>query len=298
MHSVAIKQRSPQQLDLASMSILVVDDQPFFRVLLTEILRNLGVRSVSVAVDGEDGLFAFDSVRPDILITDWMMPKIDGIELTRRVRALKNDSLKITPIILVTANNRKSQIEFARNSGVDEFILKPVSVKSVCDRLREVIEKPRNFIDDPGYSGPCRRRRTDPEFRGPYRRFDDPLEIATEEDIVESMRSIMGVSIARIGLLLSGQRDGRTDVLEPMLRSVGEVRTISEEIKDAHLARVAQLLTSYLSRFQSEGVPRADIIQTHLNAIDLLFRSPDMQTRMRDQVLSGLEEVVAKANAA
>jgi two-component system chemotaxis response regulator CheY len=295
---VAIKQRSPQQLDLSSMSILVVDDQPFFRVLLTEILRNLGVRSVSVAVDGEDGLFAFDSVRPDILITDWMMPKIDGIELTRRVRALNNDSLKITPIILVTANNRKSQIEFARNSGVDEFILKPVSVKSVCDRLREVIEKPRYFIDDLGYCGPCRRRRTDPEFRGPYRRHDDPLEIATEEDIVQSMRSIMGVSIARLGLLLSGQRDGRTDVLEPMLRAAGEVRSISEEIKDVHLAKVAQLLATYLSRFQSDGVPRVDIIQTHLNAIDLLFRSPDMQGRMRDQVLTGLEEVVAKANAA
>ncbi len=295
---MAIRQRSPQQLDLSSMSILVVDDQPFFRVLLTEILRNLGVRSVSVAVDGEDGLFAFDSVRPDILITDWMMPKIDGIELTRRVRALKSDSLKITPIILVTANNRKSQIEFARNSGVDEFILKPVSVKSVCDRLREVIEKPRYFVDDPGYSGPCRRRRTDPEFRGPFRRFDDPIEIATEEDIVESMRSIMGVSIARIGLLLNGQRDGRTDIQEPMMRAVGEVRSISEEIKDIHLSRVAQLLSSYLSRFEGDGVPRADIIQTHLNAIDVLFRSPDMQGRMRDQVISGLEEVVAKANAA
>ncbi|GIU66308.1 response regulator [Candidatus Phycosocius spiralis] len=295
---MAINQRSPQKLDLSSMSILVVDDQPFFRVLLTEILRNLGVRSVSVAVDGEDGFAAFDSVRPDILITDWMMPKLDGIELTRKVRALQNDRLKCTPIILVTANNRKSQIEFARNSGVDEFILKPVSVKSVCDRLREVMEKPRSFIDNPGYAGPCRRRHTDPEFRGPYRRYGDPMEIATEQDIVESMRSIMGVSIARIGLLLNGQRDGRTDTLEPMMRAVSEVRSISEEIKDVHLSRVAELLALYLGRFGRDGVPRTDIVQTHLNAIDVLFRSPDMQGRMRDQVLSGLEEVVAKAQAA
>lgn len=293
-----VKQRSPQRLDLSLLSILVVDDQPFFRVLLTEILRNLGVRSVSVAVDGEDGLDAFDSVRPDVLITDWMMPNIDGIELTRRVRASEDETLKVTPIILVTANNRKSQIEFARNSGVDEFILKPVSVKSVCDRLREVIERPRNFIDDPGYSGPCRRRRAEPSFKGPYRRFDDPLEIATEEEMIESMRSIMNLAVARIGLLLNALRDGRMDVMAQMIRAVSEVHSIADEIQDFHVSRVAQLLRTYLTRSTGPETVRPDVIQTHLNAIDVLFKTPNLQTRMRDQVVGGLEEVVAKVGVA
>lgn len=293
-----VKQRSPQRLDLSLLSILVVDDQPFFRVLLTEILRNLGVRSVSVAVDGEDGLDAFDSVRPDVLITDWMMPNIDGIELTRRVRASEDETLKVTPIILVTANNRKSQIEFARNSGVDEFILKPVSVKSVCDRLREVIERPRNFIDDPGYSGPCRRRRAEPSFKGPYRRFDDPLEIATEEEMIESMRSIMNLAVARIGLLLNALRDGRMDVMAQMVRAVSEVHSIADEIQDFHVSRVAQLLRTYLTRSTGPETVRPDVIQTHLNAIDVLFKTPNLQTRMRDQVVGGLEEVVAKVGVA
>ena len=289
-----LKQRTPQRLDLSLLSILVVDDQPFFRVLLTEILRNLGVRSVSVAVDGEDGLDAFDSVRPDILITDWMMPNIDGIELTRRVRASEDNVLKVTPIILVTANNRKSQIEFARNSGVDEFILKPVSVKSVCDRLREVIERPRNFIDDPGYPGPCRRRRAEPTFKGPYRRFDDPLEVTTEEEMVESMRSIMNLAVARIGLHVNALQDGRTDIMPLLLRAVGEVHSIADEIQDFHVSRVAQLLRSYLTRASGPETVRPDVIQTHLNAIDVLFKTPNLQTRMRDQVVSGLEEVIAK----
>lgn len=293
-----VKQRSPQRLELSALSILVVDDQPFFRVLLTEILRNLGVPNVSVAVDGEDGLDAFDSVRPDVVITDWMMPNMDGIELTRRIRASEDNTLKVTPIILVTANNRKSQIEFARNSGVDEFILKPVSVKSVCDRLREVIERPRNFIDDPGYSGPCRRRRTEPRFKGPYRRFDDPLEIATEEEVVESMRAIMNLAVARIGLLLNALRDGRTDIMAQMLRAVGEVHSIADEIKDFHVSRVAQLLKTYLTRSSGSEALRPDVIQTHLNAIDLLFKTPNLQTRLRDQVVSGLEEVIAKVGVA
>jgi CheY-like chemotaxis protein len=295
---VAIKQRTPQRLDLSVLSILVVDDQPFFRVLLTEILRNLGVRSVSVAVDGEDGLDAFDSVRPDVVITDWMMPKVDGIELTRRIRAIEDDTLKVTPIILVTANNRKSQIEFARNSGVDEFILKPVSVKSVCDRMREVIERPRYFVDDPGYSGPCRRRRTDPAFKGPYRRFDDPLEITSQEDQVASMRSIMTLALARIGLLVNAMRDGRTDIMGQLVKAVTEVHEIAEEIRDFHVSRVAVLLKTYLAKAGAVQAVRPDVIQTHLNAIDVLFKTPTTQGRMRDQVVSGLQEVVAKVGVA
>lgn len=295
---MAIKQRTPQRLDLSALSILVVDDQPFFRVLLTEILRNLGVRNVTVAVDGEDGLDAFDSVRPDIVITDWMMPKVDGIELARRIRAIDDDTLKITPIILVTANNRKSQIEFARNSGVDEFILKPVSVKSVCDRLREVIERPRNFIDDPGYTGPCRRRRADPEFKGPYRRFDDPLEITSEEDQLASMRSILNLALARLGLLVNALRDGRTDIMAQLVKAVTEVYELAEDIRDFHVSRVAALLKTYLAKAGSAQSVRPDVIQTHLNAIDVLFKTPLTQSRMRDQVVSGLQEVVAKVGVA
>ncbi|GBF57662.1 chemotaxis protein CheY [Candidatus Phycosocius bacilliformis] len=295
---MAIKQRTPQRLDLSALSILVVDDQPFFRVLLTEILRNLGVRNVTVAVDGEDGLDAFDSVRPDIVITDWMMPKVDGIELARRIRAIDDDTLKITPIILVTANNRKSQIEFARNSGVDEFILKPVSVKSVCDRLREVIERPRNFIDDPGYTGPCRRRRADPEFKGPYRRFDDPLEITSEADQLASMRSILNLALARLGLLVNALRDGRTDIMAQLVKAVTEVYELAEDIRDFHVSRVAALLKTYLVKAGSAQSVRPDVIQTHLNAIDVLFKTPLTQSRMRDQVVSGLQEVVAKVGVA
>ncbi len=293
-----VKQRSPQRLDLSSLSILVVDDQPFFRVMLAEILRDLGVHSVSVAVDGEDGLDALYSVRPDVLITDWMMPTMDGIELTRQVRASEENRLKVMPIILVTANSRKSQIEFARNSGVDEIILKPISVKSVCDRLREVIERPRLFIDDPGYSGPCRRRRAEPSFKGPYRRFDDPFEVATVDEEIESMRSILNLAVARIGLLLHALRGGRTDIMSQLMRTVEEVHSIAEEIQDFHISRVAQLLRTYLTRATGLEAVRPDVIQTHLEAIEVLFKSTDLQPRMRDQVVSGLEGVIAKVGTA
>ena len=150
--------RVPRRLDLSALSILVADDQPFFRVLLTEVLRNLTVRELSVASDGAEAFEAYQMIRPDVVITDWVMPEMDGLELTRKIRQMPDERMRAVPVILVTANNRKIQIEEARGAGVDEFILKPVSIKSVGDRLREVIERPRPFVDSATYKGPCRRR--------------------------------------------------------------------------------------------------------------------------------------------
>ena len=77
--------RIPRPLDLATLSVLVIDDQPFFRVLLTEVLRSLGIVNVAVAIDGEDGFAAFEEMRPDVVVTDWMMPKLDGLDFCEQM---------------------------------------------------------------------------------------------------------------------------------------------------------------------------------------------------------------------
>ncbi len=115
--------------------------------------------------------------------------------------------------------------------------------------------------------------------------------------MVESMRSIMNLAVARIGLHVNALRDGRTDIMPLLLRAVGEVHSIADEIQDFHVSRVAQLLRTYLTRASGPETVRPDVIQTHLNAIDVLFKTPNLQTRMRDQVVGGLEEVIAKVGA-
>ena len=61
----------------------------------------------------------------------------------------------------------------ARDAGVTEFIVKPVTANSVLSRMQAVIFKPRPFVKSEGYNGPCRRRVNDPKFAGPYRRAGD-----------------------------------------------------------------------------------------------------------------------------
>jgi two-component system, chemotaxis family, chemotaxis protein CheY len=291
--------RTPRPLDLGALSILVIDDQPFFRVLLTEVLRSLGVGHVAVAVDGEDGFDAFRNMRPDVVVTDWMMPKLDGIALTRRIRSLSDEAQQRVPIILVTAKSERSQIDLARSSGIDEFILKPISAKSICDRLREVIEKPRPFVTFATYSGPCRRRRDEPNFSGPFRRFDDPFEIegSDQEILAEGLRSVFMAASSRVVELTKGLVKSNANI-RPIHIAVSELEEVAEDMADNHLQRVCELLLNCIILMNNTGKSAPGLIQTHMNAMEVLYRTPKSQTKTRDEIVSGLERMMTRPQAA
>ena len=80
----------------------------------------------------------------------------------------------ILPVIMVTACSERSRVIEAVKAGVDEFLVKPIRAVDVANRMNAVIERRRSFIDVPAYSGPDRRRRTDPCFKGPWHRAADP----------------------------------------------------------------------------------------------------------------------------
>ncbi len=296
---MSLSARTPRPLNLASLSVLIIDDQPFFRVMLSEVLRSFGVQKIAVAADGEDGFSTFLDVQPDIVITDWMMPKLDGIGLTKKIRSHREESLRIVPIILVTANNQRSQIDFARSTGIDEFILKPISAKSVCDRIREVVEKPRPFVTFPTYNGPCRRRREDPAFKGPYRRNDDPLEIegSEEEMLADGLRSVLEAASARVHDLIKGLAKSNANI-RPIHMAVSEMQAIAEDIGDQHLERVFDMLLDCIVAMNNSGRAAPAVIQTHLHAVDMLLRTPTFQSDLRQNIVNGLARMGKSAVAA
>ena len=291
---MAVQPRPKRRFVASAVSVLLVDDQPFFRTLLTEVLRAMGVREITTAVDGLDALEAFEMLRPDVILTDWVMPDCDGLELTRRIRQIPDETARAVPIILVTANNQKSQIDKARNCGVDNFVLKPVSVKSVAERLREVIERPRPFVATDSYRGPCRRRRTPQNFAGPFRRFDDPMELDTPSTQREVLRSMLELAASRIALLVRELRAGKLANLPPIRLAAEEVRSLSTELGDAHLARCCKGLCHYIDVLPTPSAVRPDVLLTHLDAMEVLLKTPLSQQGIRDQVVTGLEKVVAK----
>lgn len=158
---------------LEALRIMVVDDHPHMRSILHSILEGLGVRHIADAPDGATALEMLRKWPADIVIADFQMMPVDGVEFTYLVRNSPDSADPYLPIIMVTAFADKGRVFEARDAGVTEVIVKPVTARAVIDRLNAVIFKPRPFIKADGYFGPCRRRRQEPGFDGPWRRAND-----------------------------------------------------------------------------------------------------------------------------
>ncbi len=115
------------------MNVLLIEDDRFSRQSLGTMLEQIGysVRSVGT---GTDGMREFVREKPDLVIVDWLLPEIDGIELIRRIRA--GESNDYTYIVMVTAKNRKEDMLVAMEAGVDDFLSKPFHREELKMRLR------------------------------------------------------------------------------------------------------------------------------------------------------------------
>ena len=143
---------------LKPINFLVVDNKSYMRHLLKGVLETLGAKRVEEAKDGGDALEAVKSLHPDIVLTEWRMGPVNGLDFLKTIREDKS-ALKFTPIIMVTSETRREKVIEARNAGVTEYVAKPITAKGLFLRIREVIERPRPFVDVGGYFGPDRRRR-------------------------------------------------------------------------------------------------------------------------------------------
>ena len=154
---------------LSNVSFLVADDQEFVRQLVRQILGCAGARLIQEASDGEEAWARFNYNPADILLPDWEMHPMDGIELTRKVRNDKASPNAYVPIIMMTGYSEQGRVLMARDAGIHEFLIKPMSPKALFNRIEAVINRPRPFIRLANYFGPDRRRSNRP-FDGKDRR--------------------------------------------------------------------------------------------------------------------------------
>jgi two-component system, chemotaxis family, chemotaxis protein CheY len=152
----------PRAVDkmLPGLGILIVDDNQFMRKVVRNILVNLGVKTIFEASDGIAGLEAIRTYAPDIVILDWEMPLLNGAEMVRIVRSPGMFPQPDVPIIMLTGHGERWRILEAAKLGVNEFLKKPVSGKTLLDRLQMILLHPRPMVRLPGgYYGPEPRAR-------------------------------------------------------------------------------------------------------------------------------------------
>jgi two-component system, chemotaxis family, chemotaxis protein CheY len=141
----------------AATKILVVDDEYYMRKVVRTLLMSIGVRTIYEAQDGPAGLEVIRTVMPGVVIVDWEMPGLDGADFVRMVRSPETFPYPDIPIIMLTGYGERSRVVEAVSCGVNEFLLKPVSSKSLQDRLVAVLTKPRPMVKAGSYYGPAPR---------------------------------------------------------------------------------------------------------------------------------------------
>lgn len=122
-----------------NMKILVVDDFSTMRRIIKNLLRDLGFSNTSEADDGITALPMLKSGKFDLLVTDWNMPGMQGIDLLKEVRA--DENLKNLPVLMVTAEQKKEQIVEAAQAGVNGYIVKPFTALILKEKLEKIFER-------------------------------------------------------------------------------------------------------------------------------------------------------------
>lgn len=118
--------------------VLIVEDEAALVTMLRYNLESEGYR-VSEAVDGEEAILLVIEEPPDLILLDWMLPSLSGIEVCRRIR--RNDSARDVPIIMLTARGEDSDRVRGLDSGADDYITKPFSPRELMARLRAVLRR-------------------------------------------------------------------------------------------------------------------------------------------------------------
>lgn len=122
------------------MRILIVDDSSTMRRIIGNVVMQLGIDKENFD-EAEDGLKAWNLLsnkKYDVILTDWNMPNMNGLELVKKVRAEGNH--KTTPIIMITTEGGKAEVITALKAGVNNYIVKPFNAQILKEKLDGVIK--------------------------------------------------------------------------------------------------------------------------------------------------------------
>jgi len=157
--------------DFSDLKVIVCDDSFHMRELVRTFLEGFGIKDVTLASEAEEAFEIICSVDPDLVITDWNMVPMSGIELIEKVRKDPRTPNPFVPIIMLTGYTELHRVEEARDAGISSFLAKPISAASLYKRLVGAVEDNRTFIrSDSGFFGPDRRSQRRRDYAGKERR--------------------------------------------------------------------------------------------------------------------------------
>ena len=282
--------------DLASLKVLVVDDNMNVQRLICDVLRAGGVGWVETASDGVKAREMIGRWDPHIVFTDWSMPVMGGLELTRSIRraAIKPDPRipnPRVPVIVVTGHRSEADVQNARKCGVNEFVIKPFTPAGLLSRVQLVLMRPRPFIVCADYIGPDRRRRIELSYTGPLRRQGDPEEIVDEAERA-AIRETIGVELEALRGLIAHRRGLDRDALKMIYRVMQHTSFRAHQVRALAVSRAATLLMEYVDAMGGHQHCEPEVMEVHFRAIAKLLHVGPEQVEAVAAMVDELETVV------
>lgn len=116
-------------------SVLIVDDHATMRQITQTLLKQIGFLDLDQAPDGKAALAAMKGKRYDLIVSDWNMPVMDGLEFLKTVRTSEDPQVKAVPFILITAEAKPENILSAKQAGVNNYIVKPFNAETLKKKI-------------------------------------------------------------------------------------------------------------------------------------------------------------------
>lgn len=144
--------------DLSKLNILVLEKHLLIQRLFRDVLREFNVGQVEATTDPKQAVGLLSDFMPNVIFCDWSAG-LDGIAFLKKVRRNGISPNPYVPVVMVTAHTEYRHVYRARDSGMTEYLAKPISAQTIYGRICAVVENHRQFIKCGGFFGPDRRRR-------------------------------------------------------------------------------------------------------------------------------------------
>ncbi|WP_413204407.1 response regulator [Rhodospirillum sp. A1_3_36] len=134
-------------MDISAVKVLLVDDNPNMRLLMTTLLSAVGILDIREAASAKDGLDLLRTWVPSIALIDYVMPEMTGMDMTRAIRRDTDTTLASMPIIIVTGHGETENIHKAAEAGANDFIVKPFTARILIGRIQRCLRDPRTISE-------------------------------------------------------------------------------------------------------------------------------------------------------
>lgn len=289
--STSTREMSPATLK--QLRILIVDPNAYIRGVVADALRRLQIVNIAAAASAMEAFATARTFKPDLVLVDWDAGKMSGLEFTREVRRNQSGMPRETAIILLAASIDHEQLMAARQAGINEFLLKPISAQTVFSRIEEVILKPRRFIVSRNYVGPCRRRRDDPDYVGPWRRLTDEPSRGIQKDSNENTFRLRAI-VDNLSAFADENSDDRIASIRGMYRLLNEY---ADEVRVVGDDTIVRVWTSAIRYIEGVGMTEGydlEVIRFHFQTIGRILDMPEEDVHHRLAVANELERLVTK----